>query len=369
MYNNRSRTLAGFLLGIILCTSCGQQPVKEESKETEIKKGKVWTPEKANEWYDKQKWIVGSDFIPSSAINQLEMWQAESFDTSAISRELGYAGGIGMNAMRVYLHHKAWEADKAGFIGRVDKYLEIASANGIKTIFVFFDDVWNKDPKTGPQPAPKPGEHNSGWMQDPGDPYSSDTTIFPKLETYVKEVMGHFKNDQRILLWDLYNEPGNSGKKEKSLPLLTAVFKWAREVEPEQPISAGLWAWDFEKLNQFQVENSDVITYHDYDDSVQHRRVIELLKIHGRPLICTEYMARTRNSTFSTILPMLKEKKVGAINWGLVAGKTNTIYAWNTPIRDGSEPKLWFHDVFRKDGSPYSKTETDLIKQLTGITK
>ena len=135
-------------------------------------------------------------------------------------------------------------------------------------------------------------------------------------------------------------------------------------MNPEQPISAGLWRWDFEKLNTFQLQNSDVITYHDYEEPEWHKRVIQLLKIYGKPLICTEYMARTRGSYFSNVMPMLKAENVGAINWGFVSGKTNTIYAWDTPIPDGSQPKEWFHDIFHKDGTPYRQEEIDLIKKL-----
>lgn len=327
---------------------------------------KVWSVEKANAWYESHPWPVGADFIPSTAINQLEMWQESTFDTATINRELGWAEGIGFNTMRVYLHSLAWKQDTAGFKNRVSKYLSIADRHGIKTIFVFFDDCWNKVPHIGKQPAPKPGIHNSGWVQDPGDPMSTDTTLFPFLKRYVADVMTYFSKDQRILLWDLYNEPGNSGKKTSSIPLLTSVFKWAREVNPDQPISVGVWAWDFEELNRIQIMNSDVITYHDYEEPQWHQRVIEFLKMHGRPLICTEYMARTRNSLFSNILPLLKKNNVGAINWGLVAGKTNTIYAWDTPIPSGAQPKLWFHDIFRKDGSVYKLQEVRLIKELTG---
>lgn len=359
--------MAAIAAGFLWITGC--QPAAEKKTVSEPAASAVWTATQANEWYDKLPWIVGANFIPSTAINQLEMWQKESFDTATIARELGWASGIGFNTMRVYLHSLAWTQDKEGFKNRVGKYLDIADAKGIKTIFVLFDDCWNKVPKTGTQPAPKPGIHNSGWVQDPGDPYSKDTTIFPELEAYVKDVVGHFGKDRRILLWDVYNEPGNSGKLESSLPLLVNVFKWARAAKPEQPLSAGLWAWDFEKLNQVQIENSDVITYHDYEDAPWHQRVIDMLKTHGKPLICTEYMARTRNSHFSNILPMLKEKKVGAINWGLVAGKSNTIYAWDTPMENGAEPKLWFHDVFRKDGTPYKKEETELIRTLTATGK
>jgi len=326
----------------------------------------VWSEAKAKTWYAQQQWLVGADFIPSTAINQLEMWQADTFDPKTIDRELGYAQGIGMNVMRVFLHHLAWEQDPEGFKKRMDEYLAISSKHGVKTMFVFFDDCWNKVPKAGKQPEPKPGIHNSGWMQDPGQPASDNAANSPVLEKYVKDVLKRFANDKRVLLWDLYNEPGNSDKGNKTLPLLKSVFKWARQVNPSQPISAGVWRWDLEDLNKFQIANSDIITYHDYTPEAEHLKTVQFLKMNGRPLICTEYMARPRNSLFGTVLPMLKKENVGAINWGFVSGKTNTIYAWDTPMLDGKEPKLWFHDIFRKDGTAYIPEETNLIKKLTG---
>lgn len=326
--------------------------------------GQVWSAEKAHAWYAQQPWINGANFLPSTAINQLEMWQAATFDTATISRELGWASNIGFNTMRVYLHSLAWKQDREGFKNRMDHYLNIANRHGIKTLFVFFDDCWNKIPQAGPQPAPQPGIHNSGWVQDPGQPLSTDTTLFPELEKYVTDVMTRFKTDKRILLWDLYNEPGNSGKGDSSLPLLKKVFSWARAVNPQQPISVGLWAWDLQNLNAFQMQNSDVITYHNYEDQPWHLRTLELLKASGKPLICTEYMARTRNSRFSTILPMLKRQNIGAINWGFVAGKSNTIYAWDTPIPSGEQPIEWFHDIFFPDGTPYRQDEVNLIKKM-----
>lgn len=336
------------------------------AQNTKAAPGNVWTIEKAKAWYAKHPWLAGANFIPSTAINQLEMWQADTFDPTTIDRELGYAEGVGFNAMRVFLHSVAYQADPKGFKTRVDKYLAIANKHHIETIFVFFDDCWNANPKAGKQPEPKPGIHNSGWAQDPGVRMVTDPKMFARLQAYVKDVMSTFKHDKRVLLWDLYNEPGNSGKRDSSFALLSKVFSWARDVNPDQPISAGLWAWDFEKLNAFQALNSDVITYHDYSEEPSHHKTLQLLKSHGRPLICTEYMARTRNSTFATVMPMLKKENVGAINWGLVDGKTNTKYAWDTPLKDGSEPKVWFHEVFRKDGTPYSADETQLIKKTTG---
>lgn len=332
---------------------------------------KVWSAQKATDWYKKQPYLVGANYIPATAINQLEMWQADTFDPAAIDKELGWAEGIGMNTMRVFLHSLAYKADPVGFKTRISQFLSIADKHHIKPMLVFFDDCWNKVPQIGKQPERKPGIHNSGWMQDPGDPAHKEAANFPALEFYVKDILKTFSKDKRILLWDLYNEPGNSGKVETSMPLLSNIFTWAREVNPDQPITAGLWNWGgmFNQLNRFQLANSDVISYHCYDEPEKHLRTIELFKLYGKPLICTEYMARTRNSTFINSLPMLKKENVAAINWGFVDGKTNTKYAWDTPLANGSEPALWFHEIFKGDGTPYKTEETDLIKKVTGAKK
>jgi hypothetical protein len=327
----------------------------------------VWSKHEANQWYVRQGWLRGCDFIPSTAINQLEMWQAASFDTATISRELGYAQSIGLNCMRVFLHHLAWQTDSAGFKKRMESYLTIASRRNIKTIFVFFDDCWNESYTAGTQPAPKPGIHNSGWLRDPGKLLYDDPALINVLEAYVKDILRTFKNDRRILLWDLYNEPGNSNYQNKSMPLLTKTFQWAREVNPAQPLTAGVWNKSLTDLTTYQLMHSDVISYHNYENEKEHLIAIDSLRKFGRPLVCTEYMARLRNSTFFNIMPLLKKENIVAINWGLVSGKTNTKYAWDTPMPDGAEPKIWFHDIFRPDGSPYSQAEIDLIKSLTGV--
>jgi hypothetical protein len=345
---------------------CKKSEQQTEYVAAEIKTTReVWTKEQANEWYKDKGWLRGCDFIPSSAINQLEMWQAETFDTATINRELGWAESIGLNSMRVYLHHLPWQIDSAGFKNRVNHYLTIADKHHISTLFVLFDDCWAATYKSGKQPDPRPGIHNSGWVRDPGDKIYEDLTLVDVLEHYEKDVLIHFANDKRIVLWDLYNEPGNSGYGNKSMALLEKAFQWGREVNPSQPLSAGVWSKDLIDLNNYQLANSDVTTYHNYSDEREHKQWIDSLRTYGRPLICTEYMARTRGSRFENIMPMLKAENIGAYNWGLVAGKTNTVYAWDTPMPDGTEPKIWFHDIFRKDGTPYSKEEARLISRLT----
>lgn len=326
-----------------------------------------WSPEKAKAWYSKQGWLRGSNFQPSTAINQLEMFQSESFDTATLHKELGWARDLGFNVMRVYLHHLLWTADKQGFKKRLDSYLGISTKYGIKTLFVFFDDCWNDTAWTGTQPAPKSGIHNSGWVRDPGTMVHRYPDTVATLEAYVKDVLSTFKNDPRILMWDLYNEPGNSQQFNQSMPLLKNVFEWAREINPSQPVTAGVWneGERFQDLNAFQLQNSDVITYHNYNYIDHHKNAIDSLKKFGRPIICTEYMARRNGSLFQLIMPLLKSENIGAINWGFVSGKTNTIFAWDTPMPNQKEPLLWFHDIFRQDGTPFSTYEVEFIKTIT----
>ena len=327
---------------------------------------KIWTAPQANEWYKRQTWPIGCNFIPSTAINELEMWQADTFDPATIDRELGWAEDLGFNAIRVYLHNLLWETDAAGFKKRMNEFLAIAFRHRIKTIFVLFDDCWNPDPKIGKQPAPKPGVHNSGWLRAPGPARIADQSTWPALEQYTKDILKSFSNDPRVLMWDLYNEPGNSGHLQKTMPLLKKVFEWAWSVRPSQPLTCATWnaAPEYKDFNDFQLANVDVITFHNYNDAKNLENEIVDLQKWGRPLICSEYMARTNNSTFEKNLPVLKKYQVGAINWGLVSGKTNTIFPWGS--KEGTpEPTIWFHDIFRKDGRAFSTKEVAIIKEIT----
>jgi len=335
-----------------------------------------WTVEKINQWYNKQPYNVGSNFIPSTAINQLEMWQKETFDPKTIQRELGYAKKIGMTIMRVYLHDLIWEQDRKGFCERIDKYLEIAEKHAMKTMFVLFDDCWNKKFALGPQPEPIPYTHNSGWVQSPGVHIVNDPNQWARLENYTIELLNHYKNDERIAIWDLYNEPGNGiiaenspgqdNRGDESLPLLRAAFDWARSVEGlSQPLTSALWNFssEFKKLNQYSIKNSDIITFHCYTPPQQLIDTIKELGINQRPMICTEYISRGNGSTFEHCLPLLKKYNVGAINWGLVSGKTQTIYPWGWSKEKG-EPDILHHDILNPDGTFLYPDEESVIKQI-----
>jgi hypothetical protein len=324
----------------------------------------VWPKAKAQNWFSGQPWRVGANFLPSTAINQLEMWQAETFDAVTIDRELGWAEGIGMNVMRVYLHDLAWKADPDGFKKRMDRFLTIAAKHHISILFTLLDDCWNPEANVGPQPKPKPGVHNSGWVRSPTRQVHDDATQWGYLKEYVQDVLRTFKDDNRIYLWDLYNEPANSDYGKASMPLLKSIFEWAWEIRPSQPLSSGVWFNELPEVNDFQIRSSDVVTFHNYSDTVSLKKMMDTLLTYQKPLICTEYMARTNNSRFLTHLPIFRRYGVPAINWGLVSGKSNTIFPWGS--KEGSpEPSLWFHDVFHADGKPYDPAESALIKKLT----
>jgi hypothetical protein len=321
-----------------------------------------WSRNEAFTWYNRQPWLVGCNFIPSTAINQLEMFQKETFDPQTIERELGWAAQLGYNVIRVYLHDLLWQEKEEHICGRLDHFLEIAAKHGLRTMFVLFDDCWNANPALGKQPEPVPGVHNSGWMQSPGVNTVNNPNQWDRLEGYITGVVKAFREDERVMLWDLYNEPGNNKQGAASLPLLQRAFAWARQASPSQPITAGLW-FNNTELNEFQLTHSDVITFHNYNDAANLEQQIQDLTGFDRPLICTEWMRRPI-STIATHLKIFQRARVGCLHWGLVAGKTQTIYPWGS-VEGSPEPEIWFHDLFKPDGTPFDEAEIEMIHACT----
>jgi hypothetical protein len=341
-----------------------------------------WTANQANAWYEAQPWRVGSSYVPATAINELEMWQADTFDAATIERELGWAQALGMNTMRVFLHNLLYEQDAAGFLKRMDTFLAIAAKHNIKPLFVLFDSCWDPEPRLGPQHPPIPGVHNSGWVQAPGRAGLEDEAGYPKLRAYVEGVVGAFAKDERILGWDIWNEPDNDAmgtyppepnKDQYVQRLLGQVFEWARAESPVQPLTSGVHDhddWSVGKLTpieKIQIEQSDVISFHDYNwPEIFERRILQLRK-YGRPIFCTEFMARGNGSLFDLDLPIGKRYNVAMINWGFVDGKTQTRLPWDSWRRPYTrdQPAIWFHEVLHGDGTPYRQAEADLILRLS----
>lgn len=342
-----------------------------------------WSRKQINSWYAKIPWPVGCNYIPQYAINQIEMWQGESFDISIINKELSWAAGLGFNTIRVFLHHLVWEQDPEGFLNRIDQFLSCAAAHNIRTMFVFFDGVWDPFPKVGIQPEPKRHVHNSGWVQCPGYEVLNDVDKYDGLMGYVQGIVSRFKQDERVFVWDIFNEPDNMNlgsykddhysvhKAELSMHLLKKAVRWIRSIEPIQPITMAPWQFDWScpslmnTLTNYMFTNSDIISFHCYENREGISKRINDLKRYGRPMLCTEYMARPFNSTFREILPVLKDHGVGGYNWGFVAGKSQTHCPWDSWEKPyEKEPEVWFHDVYRENGEPYDIKEIEYLMQF-----
>jgi hypothetical protein len=305
-----------------------------------------WTADQGVKWQVSKGYQAGVNFVPSNAVNELEMFQKETYDGVTIDRELSFAQTMGFNTLRVFLHNILWDLGSDDFLNRLDNFLSIASKRGFSTMFVLLDSCWNAYPKAGTQPEPIPGVHNSQWVQCPGYDIIHNTSAFNNLKPYIQGVIMRFKDDNRVLAWDIWNEPNNSGYADSLIsPLIQTAFDWAREVGPTQPLTTPVWQnvegaiyTPFQKL---QLDLSDVISF------------------------CTEYMARTEGSTFQPNLEVLKNANVYAYNWGFVSGKTQTIYPWSTcTVPATEEPKVWFHDVLRSDGTAFNQTEISYIQSV-----
>jgi hypothetical protein len=328
---------------------------------------KRWSVSQANAWYGDLPWLCGCNFLPSTAVNSTEMWQGASFDPAAIDRELGWAEVIGFNTGRVFLQYLVWEHNAEGLKERIDRFLDIADGHGISTMLILFDDCMQsgREPYLGEQDAPMPSVHNSGWTPSPGHHRVMDRSQWGGFERYVGDIVGTYAHDRRVVAWDLYNEPGaHFPNPDITVPLLEAAFGWARDAGPSQPLTVCVFGNPRHARWQVALERSDVISFHSYANLGTTRQLIDDLERTGRPLLCTEWMARTRGSRIETHLPLFKAKKVGCYTWGLVAGKTQTYYPWGSPY-GGPEPEVWFHDLFSQDGTPYSADEIEVIRRHT----
>jgi hypothetical protein len=353
-----------------------------------------WSPAQANAWWNATGWVVGCNFIPSTAVNFLEMWMDATFDRDTISRELGWAADLGMNSVRTNLQFLVWQHDRDGLLARFDWFLDTAAASGLSVMPVLFDDCGfgGAEPVYGPQPDPVPGIHNSRAVASPGRAAVTDRALWPEFRRYVEDIVAAHRDDPRVLAWDLYNEPGNrmifpaqGGYAEHdpqmtphSVALMEDAFVWARALAPDQPLTVAAWrtpklghdvpAFD-DPVDRRALALSDIVTFHAYCDLAHARRFAAQLAPLGRPMLTTEWMARTIGSRIADQLPFYHDQGIGAYNWGLVKGRTQTDQPWPRELEalhgHVHAPDLWFHDLLWPDGRAYDPAERTVMTSLT----
>lgn len=353
-----------------------------------------WSEAEAKRWWQELPWICGFNFLPSSAVNFVEMWHPDTFDAHGIERELGWAADIGFNAIRINLPFVGWVHDRDGLLDRLDRVIGIASARGIDTVPCLLDDCGfgGEEPVWGPQPEPLPGIHNSRAVASPGRGAVLDQGLRPQLKVYLQDIIGNFRSDPRILFWDLYNEPGNRMDfsnigyshydpelEDQALVLMEQCFDWARDVVPEAPLSVAAWTTPLpdDDAHPYQTEidrsallHSDIITFHAYWSKDRVEQFIDYLEVLDRPILCTEWMARSVDSRISDQLQLFNNRSVGCFQWGLVKGRSQTWLPWPDDLvraHGGTvDPDIWFHDLLHEDGRPYDPSEVATIRSLTG---
>ncbi|MBN2295103.1 MAG: cellulase family glycosylhydrolase [Pirellulales bacterium] len=340
----------------------------EDAPSTDTANSGRWSVERAKRWYAEQAWPCGLNYIPANSISYTEMWMPYCFDADFIDTELALAEEIGFNCVRVVLPFVVWEHDPKAFKKRFNKFLEICDLRGIKVMPVLFDDCAFgndqklKNPWYGKQPEVLKGWYANGWTPSPGHDMVRDPKSWPRLERYVKDLISTYRNDKRVWVWDLYNEPTNGGLGKVSLPLARKVFAWAREVNPSQPLTVAAWNRN-QELNAMIFANSDIITFHNYSGPDRLAEHIRELKKQGRPIINTEWLNRIGGSVPKTCLPVFRRENVGCMHWGLVNGKTQTNLGWGwRPGRP--DPPVWQHDLFHGDHKPYDPKEIELFRTV-----
>lgn len=340
--------------------------VKTPAGEVEPINGR-WTAERIKRWYDAQPWIVGCNYVPTYAINQIEMWQKLTFNPEMIDSELALAESIGFNTIRVFAHDLVWSSERESYFANIGQFLDICEKHGLRVIFNFFTNGGREPSVMGPQPEPIPDWHNGQWRQTPGvEKVMNRPERWNSVEGYVKETIEKFADDKRILFWDIFNEPANI-KVNDITGFVRLAFSWARSVNPPQPMTSAFLRCDLTPLNAFLAENSDLLSFHCYRPKEEFEKVIQTLQKFNRPIVCKEWLARPLGCTVEDCLPLMKENRVGAVNWGLIPGKLQTNLPWKNVLDKHPEyRKTWLHDLFDENHRPYSESEIELIKKLTG---
>lgn len=327
-----------------------------------------WSREKAAAWHRAHNWQMGANYVPSNAVNDVEMWRRDTFSPDLIRKELQWAADAGMNTLRVFLSYHVWKQEGEVFLAHFEEFLTIAHSCGHTVMPILFDDCafdYGADPVYGPQPDPDPNRHNGRWVPSPGFAAADDPGERPSLKAYVDAVIGRYREDPRILAWDLYNEPGNTGRQAESLPLLIEAFRWARALSPVQPLSSCIYTYeeDWLGMNTVIARLSDIINLHSYVSPEVTKAYIEAAeKASGRPVIVSEWLHRPFGNTIQSLLPWFHEKKIFVWQWGLVNGRTQTWLNWDTSKNADNDTSPWQHDILRADGTPYDPEEIRLLR-------
>ena len=351
-----------------------------------------WSNEKAWQWYNQYPWIRGCNYLGSDCANRIDQWQEYKFEEKLATAEKEFAlmESIGFNSIRIILEYEVWDQQHDGFMERLDRYLSAAYSHGITAMIVLSNECSVRTPTYVPpvlgeqfwEPGYHGGKEFKTWYQHGTDSRYNildNPEIAPKYYEMVRELIEKYKDDKRVLVWNLMNEPGN-GRGSKSLVHLQKFFEIVKEINPIQPACADVWRGMKDgkattEIEQYALETSDVISYHSYQTYLDNVLIIKQLKEYDRPIFNTEWLSRNTGNTIQEILPLFFLEKIGSYQWGFVAGKYQTYEpsqgVWLKYEQEGYDAvkqydfTKWQHDLYRHGGRfPYDPEEIEIIKKL-----
>ncbi|MBP3381696.1 MAG: cellulase family glycosylhydrolase [Clostridia bacterium] len=354
----------------------------------------MWSKERANEWYNARPWIRGCNFMGSDCANRIDQWQEEGFEErlAVADTELELVAKTGFNSIRIIPEFYVWKHQHDGFMDRFERYIATAAKHGISCMVVFGNDCM--PPKEEALKRFHLGKQNVDWgyhggrkvsqhgaQAGPGYHLLDEPELAKEHYEWVREIVTKYKDDERIIMWDVFNEPGNSNRGNLSMPHLKEFFRIIREIDPIQPLTVGIWNTSkglsgISEIERYALENSDIISFHNYGSYIENVKLIKELKAFGRPLVNTEWLARCLDNNVQEIFPLFYLENIGCYNWGFVAGKYQTYEPWNSVWEQYAEnPQMkwdftkWFHDLYRPNLRPYDPKEIELIKSFCDLAE
>ena len=351
-----------------------------------------WTKEEAWKWYSSRPWVMGLNYVPSITLHCAELWQEDTHDEvmKSVKKEFSLMEDIGLNSVRMFMPFSIWYYDREKFLLRLDKFLTALDKHGISMMPVIFNDCVGFGKPEDIRPKRSTGwhsydiGHHGGHKDNPftgerkrqGWIYWDEEEWRPVMVEYLQALVGRFRCDGRIYAWDIWNEPGNSNRHNMSVPYLKRAFEITRELDPIQPLTAGVWfypqdygiSWqaEVESIQRLALDESDIITFHQYEGFERVKNVVARLKAEERPMLNTEWLNRVQNNLMEDNLPLYYDEKIGSYSWGLVAGKSQHFLPWDELWKNKSLPlNRWQHDLFDTFYTPYDRKELDLMRSLS----
>lgn len=351
-----------------------------------------WTREEAWEWQKKVGWLRGCNFIGSDCANRIDMWQSHdnAIHMETADRELAKCKELGFNVVRLIIEFDVWIQEHDSFMNVLEKYISICDKHCQKVVLVLANEAQLcRGEKYSPKPLGEQkyalGYHQGRFPLTPEEKAVPPYHELERTETredylkMVREIVGKYRKDERIVCWNVFNEPGITIGVERSVPLIELMFKTVRELDPIQPLSSDIWYWrDLHEMranDQISADLSDVLSWHNYKPMKDFVVDYEVLKGLGRPILLTEWLNRINRQTVQDVYPLLYLDRINCMCWGFVAGKTQTYEPWDSlweqyEASDGKKDfdfTKWQHDLLRPNLRPYDPNEIKLIKSFNGL--